>query len=170
MQRLAFLAFVFLLNIVATQADELAWKKTRLLITPGVGLGPIVLGKEIQPEAKELLGNPEIAYGRAYWGDGSSGGFPTGIIAYLDKDDSVSLILIYPGVRAYTKEGFTLDKKLEAARRLYPNANHEKVPFERTFAPAVLLPGLGIQGSPYDDFIDRVLIHDKRKAYRDLRY
>ena len=165
-----------LLAGISIAQQNAKWRQPRLLITPGVGLGPLKIGEKIPQQAFDLLGSPTrkspylsddgkpiadaSVYGVFMWRDPSKPDYYVGGIDVFLKDGLIEEIKVLNGVRAYTSEGVTMGSSFEKARKIYPQAKVTSLG-GGSMGKVLTIPGLSIQDDlqgPMGGFASRKLV------------
>ena len=115
---------------ISLAEDVPQWRKPRLLVKPGVGVGPIRIGEPLPSDIETLLGMPEREFSmtREYvsvkvigWGlDEGPTSFYKGVMIDL-AGGRVKAVLLGLGTRAVTESGIYIGAPLSKAMKLYPN-------------------------------------------------
>lgn len=149
--------------LVASPAGAQLWRKSKVEVKPGVGVGPIVLGQPLSKSALKYLGKSsrqgastqEAGSGFIIFGSGDDRDLRKGFLVRLHdglKSDNVHSVQVR-GIRASTQEGIFLDGSASQILKKYPDAQQDINPFSRN--PEYCLPGLTIRtkAGKVDEFV-----------------
>lgn len=129
------------------------WKKTKVEVKAGQGVGPITLGESLSKVSDSYLGKASQhqkatqapGSGYALFGSGDSRDVRKGILVFLGdgKPNDRVYSLQVKGIRAATKEGVYLEGPASAILKSYRDAQMDINPFSRQ--PEYCIPGLTIR-------------------------
>lgn len=144
-------------------AQAQIWRKTRLQIQPGAGLGTLQVGKPLSPAAQKYLGKAQLELpagsepgsGVLLFGTGDPRDLKQGILVRLGdgKDPKVVHTIQVKGLRAATPEGVFLGGPVATILKKYPLAQRDINPFSRQ--PEFCIQGLTIRtrGDKVEEFL-----------------
>lgn len=140
--------------LLSFPASAQLWKKSKVTVRPGQGVGPVGLGKTLEQASPAYLGRPAAAgEDFALFGQGDSRDLRRGLLLRL-SEGKVDTIQVR-GLRAGTPEGVFLDGPASSVEARYPRAQLDVNPFTRQ--PEYALPGLVIRtsGKKVSEFLVR---------------
>lgn len=143
---------VLLCLLVSSVCSAQLWKKTRVEVKPGQGIGPVQLGQPLSKSSQSYLGQPfrsqpptdEAGSGYSVYGQGDNRDLHKGILLrFHDGKDKANVESIQvKAIRASTREGCYMDCPTSLVTKIYPQAQQDINPFSRN--PEFCLPGLTI--------------------------
>lgn len=123
------------------------WRFVRLVVEPGVGAGPLVLGKPLEQKARSLLGEPQTGESRdrvVYrWGDGKRS--IEAIAKVQGKNEKIELITVQ-NLKSATTKGVGIGVPMSKVKRVYPEATEGVT--ESFGEEEWRIPGLAFTGKP----------------------
>jgi hypothetical protein len=153
-------AAIWLLCLWPLAAQAQLWPKTKVVVTAGSGIGPVVLGKKLSEVSRSYLGSPnkteaagnQPGSGFALFGKGDNRDLKNGLLIRLNEGDTIHSVQA-KGIRAATREGVYLGGPAALVSKRYPEAQQDTNSFTRQ--PEFCLPGLLIRtvGGKVDEFV-----------------
>lgn len=144
---------VLLVLLCSPAAHAQLWSKTKVEVKPGVGIGPILLGKPLKDVSADFLGKAtaqqpagsNIGSGYALFGKGDSRDVHKGILVRLNDGKAPENVFSVQarGLRAVTALGVYLGGPASLISKRYPEAQVDTNSFTRQ--PEYCLPGLTIR-------------------------
>ena len=133
-------------EMIVEPANNEGWRFEKLMVEPGVGVGPIKLGQNLSPEVFELLGEPtykrppergQANSGMVRWG---TPGHMVEVTQHNGHSPDVVTSVTVQGVRAITSRKVFLGSSQAKLTRAYPDA---KEGLSEDFSTTVYkLPGI----------------------------